>query len=96
MIKVIQGCLVLLGLTFLSGCATKPEVVIKKEYIKEKPFVFTDIDSTGMTIDAGSKELQRVCTLLVLEAGYKYRKIIDLYEFQIAKYRELHDVRTEK
>lgn len=94
MIKLIQGILLVLILIFLSGCSQKePEVVIQKEYIKEDPFNFVIYDTKGMRIDAKSKEVQRICTPIVLEVGKVYRSFIDGYELQINEYNKLHDHR---
>ena len=93
MIKVTRGILLALVLIFLStGCAQKePEIVERVVYVQEKPYVFVDVDSKGMYLETGSKQLQRMCTPLVIEAGEKYRKVIDLYEEQISEYRRIHD-----
>lgn len=95
MTKVTQGILLALVLICLStGCAQKePQIVEKIVYVQEKPFRFVDVDSRGMSIDAGSKELQRMCTPMVIEAGKQYRRVIDLYEEQISEYRRIHDDR---
>jgi len=99
MIKMMyRGILIALTLTCLSlvmsGCAQRePEVVVKKEYVYEKPFEFQIYDTKGMRIDAGSKEVQRMCTPLVLKVGGLYRGFIDGYEDQIEKYKEIHDNR---
>ena len=98
MTRVTQGILIALVLIFLStGCVPKePEIVERIVYIKQEPFRFVDVDSRGMSVDAGSKELQRVCTPMVIEAGKQYRRVIDLYEEQISEYRKIHDDRGQK
>jgi hypothetical protein len=94
MIKAIQGklplhiliCLSAFSL-FFSGCSQKePQVIIQKEYIYEKPFEFVIYDTKGLRVNAKTKELQRICTPLVLEVGGIYRKFINGYEEQIKEY----------
>lgn len=97
MIKVTQGILLVLVLICLSGCAQKePEVVERIVYVQEKPYAFVNVDSKGMYLETGSKELQRVCTPMVIEAGKQYRRVIDLYEEQISEYRKIHDDRGQE
>ena len=94
MIKAIQEKLPLHILTYLSlfiiffsGCSQKePQVIIKKEYIYEKPFEFVIYDTQGLRVNSKTKELQRLCTPLVLEVGDIYRKFINGYEEQIKEY----------
>ena len=76
-----------LFIVFFSGCSQKePQVIIQKEYIYEKPFEFIIYDTKGMRIDAKTKELQRMCTPLVLEVGNLYRSFLNGYEEQIKEY----------
>jgi len=101
MIKVLTHgvsiALILIYLSILTGCSSKePEIVVKKEYIYEEPFKFVKYDTQGMRIDAGSKEVQRMCTPLVLKVGKLYRSFLDGYENQIDAYKEIHDNRRER
>ena len=78
---------VLLFVLFFSGCSQKePQVIIQKEYIYEKPFEFIIYDTKGMRINAKTKELQRMCTPLILEVGNLYRSFLNGYEEQIKEY----------
>jgi hypothetical protein len=80
--------LTLLGFTFLfSGCSQKEQkVVIKKEYIYEKPYKFETVDLKGAYIELGTKEIQRTCTPSLLELNEIYTGIKDYYEWQFDTY----------
>ena len=92
MIRLIQGILLVLILTFLNGCASKePEVVIQTKYVYEKPYNFVLYDTQGMRIDAGSKKIQQLCTPIVIKVGKVYRRFITGYEDQIKDYKEIHN-----
>ena len=98
MIKVIQEKSLLHILTylsffiiFLSGCSPKePQIVVQKEYIYEKPFDFVIYDTEGIKVNAKTKELQRMCTPVVLEVSDIYNNFLKGYEEQINEYNTYH------
>ena len=74
-------------LAFISGCSQKePKVIIKKEYIYEKPFEFVIYDTKGLRVNALTKELQQKCTPVVLETSSIYKSFLRGYEEQINEY----------
>ena len=74
-------------LAFISGCSQKePKVIIKKEYIYEKPFEFVIYDTKGLRVNALTKELQQMCTPVVLETSSIYKNFLRGYEEQINEY----------
>jgi len=74
-------------LAFISGCSQKePKVIIKKEYIYEKPFEFVIYDTKGLRVNALTKELQQMCTPVVLQTSSTYKNFLRGYEEQINEY----------
>jgi len=87
MIKYILATM--LTLVMITGCAVKePTVVIKKEFVYEKPYRFSTIDLDGVYIDLGSEELRRVCSPALVELNTIYKGVTKFYEDQIIRYKE--------
>lgn len=89
---MIKQVLILNLLVFIfSGCycslkKPEPEVVVKTEYVKEPKYEFYKVNTDGLYVDAKAKEVQRMCTPVVLETSDMYRKIVDYYDWQIDEY----------
>lgn len=99
MIRIRQLILIVLVFIF-SGCycswnKPEPKVVVKTEYIKEKKYEFSKIELEGLYVETASKEVQKLCTPVVLEISDMYKKIIDYYNWQIEEYSNEYN-RTEK
>lgn len=79
--------IVLIALTFFfNGCAQKEPQTI---FIDAPLYNFQKISLNGIYVDAKTKEIQRICTPVVLEASKIYKHIInDFYEYQIDEYNK--------
>lgn len=85
--------LILIPLLFIiSGCATKVT------YEKAPNFTFQKIELpvNGIRVDAGTKEVQRMCTPVVLEVSTVLRGVIDFHDDQIDRYRRSIDANRPK
>ena len=89
MIRILQVTILIVLSSIYSGCTpTKPEIVIKKEYIYEKPYAFEKIDIEGAYIEMGSKELQRTCAPKMVELNDVWSGVVAFYTWQIDRYKE--------
>ncbi len=73
-----------------SGCFTKQvdKIVVKKEFIYEKPYIFEKIDLQGTYIELNSKQVQRLCTPPLIELNDVYKGVIEYYDWQIDSYAD--------
>jgi hypothetical protein len=82
--------LTLIAMIFgFSGCASKP--IVETKYVVQPKYEFQKVmDETRykMSVDAGSKEVQRMCTPLVIEATDMVWSIVEFHEGQIDRYNK--------
>jgi hypothetical protein len=82
--------LTLIVLAFgFSGCASKP--IVETKYVVQPKYEFQKVmDETRykMSVDAGSKDVQRMCTPLVIEATDMVWSIVEFHEGQIDRYNK--------
>lgn len=81
----------LLAFSFLLvGCAPKEKIVYVREKAPVYPFKKIKDDIKGkLYVTAKTKEIQRICTPLVVEATDKLYLVIDNLEWQIDQYYEM-------
>lgn len=96
--KYVMG---LVMAVMMSGCycswnKPEPEIVVKTDYVQCNQYKFDKIDLSDAYIDAGSKEVQKVCTPLVNEAMDVYAGVKEYYEWQMDESGKIDDNRTEK
>ena len=86
----MTSLLILAVLVFgFSGCASKP--LVETKYVVQPKYEFQKVmvdTRYKMSVNAGSKEVQRVCTPLVIEATDMVWSIVKFHERQIDRYNE--------
>jgi hypothetical protein len=89
MTRLLQLMLTVLISIFLTSCACKkPETIVKKEYIYEKPYEFQTINRKGVYIELGDRATLMTCTPSLVELDSVYDGIIKYYEWQFNAYKE--------
>ena len=92
----MTNLLILAAILFgFSGCFSNP--FVRTEYIVPPKYEFQKVmvdTKYKMSVDAGSKEVQRVCTPLVVKATDRVWDIVEFHEGQIDRYNEYVSTET--
>ena len=76
----------MMAVVLLVGCG-EPQIQVR--YVEATPYKFEKINLEGVYIELGSKEVQHLCTPVLLDLNNLYIGVVNFYDWQIDAYSEV-------